>query len=175
MVLVSFVSQMLAILTIIGQIIVVVLLISLLTNRQNIILFFGKHAILFSFIVSFITTLGSLFYSEIAGYEPCKLCWFQRILMYPQVILFGIALWKNDKKISDYIIGLSGIGALIAGYHYLLQLGIAPSLSCSAVGYSLSCSKIFVMTLGYITIPLMSFTAFMLILLLQIMQKKMEK
>src|SRR3989344_4546628 len=96
----------------------------------------GEQALFYGFIVALAATLGSLIYYDVLGYEPCKLCWFQRIFMYPQVLLLALAI----------------PGALVAGYHYLLQLGVAPSLPCAAVGYSVSCSERFVLQFGYITI-----------------------
>lgn len=167
-------NYILSSLTVIGQVGIIVLLGALLLKktRHPIIQFFSSRAPHFSFIVALVAMLGSLFYSEIAGFEPCKLCWYQRILMYPEAILFGLALWKKETRIGEYLVWLSGLGALIAGYHYLLQRGIAPALPCSAVGYSVSCSKLFVMNFGYITIPLMAFTAFALITLLYFVQKK---
>jgi len=162
--LISTVNQALALLTIAGQIIVAVLIVSFTTKRSAALNFFTKHALAFSLAVALAATLGSLFYSEIAGYEPCKLCWFQRILMYPQVILLGIAWLKKDNGIVLYGIALSSLGALIAGYQYLLQIGFAPSIGCSAVGYSVDCAQRFVMQFGYITIPMMALTAFLLII-----------
>lgn len=88
--------------------------------------------------------------------------------MYPQVIILGVSLWKRDNNVRNYIMPLSVIGALIAGYHYLLQIGVAPSVSCDAVGYSVQCSKVFSMSFGYITIPMMALTAFVLISLLMV-------
>ena len=129
--------------------------------------YFEQNALFLSFIVALAATLGSLFYSEILGYEPCKLCWFQRIFMYPQVILLGMAFWKRDEEIIKYSLILSAIGVFLAGYHYLMQLGVVNS-PCPVVGYSVSCSKLFVMQFGYITIPLMSLTAFVLIILFHI-------
>ncbi|OGZ79497.1 MAG: hypothetical protein A2312_00255 [Candidatus Staskawiczbacteria bacterium RIFOXYB2_FULL_32_9] len=134
--------------------------------------FFGKYALFFAFVVVLIATLGSLFYSEVAGYEPCKLCWFQRILMYPQVIILGMAFLKKDIGVVSYSIVLSAIGVVIAGYHYLLQIGVASSsVGCSVVGYSISCAQRFVMGFGYITIPMMAFTAFLLIIVFMVTLK----
>lgn len=169
--LVSTVNQALALLTVAGQMIVIGGIVLFVANRKKVLGFFGHRALAFSFVVVLIATLGSLFYSEVAGYEPCKLCWFQRILMYPQVLLLGLALWKRDKGIADYSIALSAIGAFVAGYHYLLQLGVAPSLPCAAVGYSVSCSQRFVMQFGFVTIPLMAFTAFSMVLFFVVSQK----
>jgi len=166
-------NQILSSLTVLGQIIILVLVISFLFRENKIVGFFSKKAIPFSFVVALIATLGSLFYSEIAGYEPCKLCWFQRIFMYPQVILLGITLWKKNGILVIYnSISLSVIGAVIAGYHYLLQIGLVPELSCAAVGYSVACSQRFVMNFGYITIPMMAFTAFAMIITFLLIKKR---
>lgn len=137
--------------------------------------FFSAHYLKLALTVTLTATLGSLFYSEIAGFTPCKLCWFERIFMYPQAVIFGVALWKKDPKIWIYSSSLSIIGAVISFYHYLLQIGFLPEGSCDAVGRSVSCSKVFVMTFEYITIPLMAGTAFVLLILLAIAAKKGSK
>lgn len=124
----------------------------------------AQNARSLSFIVALVSMLGSLFFSDIAGFEPCKLCWYQRILMYPQVLLLGFAIAKDDRKhIIDYCLGLSGLGVIIATYHYWLQRGGNEFIPCSTVGYSVSCAKTFVMSYGYITIPFMALSAFLLI------------
>jgi disulfide bond formation protein DsbB len=92
--------------------------------------------------------------------------------MYPQAVLLGLALWKKDKGIALYSLALSIVGSAIAGYHYLLQRGVVPELPCAAVGISESCSQRFVMTFGYITIPLMAFTAFLLLIASMISLRK---
>ncbi|HEX9664584.1 MAG TPA: disulfide bond formation protein B [Patescibacteria group bacterium] len=176
----STVTTILSVLTIIGQVFIGLAIIWLLIYRfkkeqpvvTKVLNFFDKRAVLFSLIVALLATLGSLFYSEIAGFEPCRLCWYQRILMYPQVILLALALWIRDKKnIVVYSLGLSIVGAVIAGYHYLLQIGVVKSSSCEVVGYSVSCSQRFVMNFGYITIPMMALTAFGLIIVFMIIKK----
>jgi disulfide bond formation protein DsbB len=96
--------------------------------------------------------------------------------MYPQIILFCIVLWKKNGILPIYnSLVLSIIGAIIAGYHYLLQLGVTPELPCAAVGYSIACSQRFVMNFGYITIPLMAFSAFVLIVLFMVARKLYNK
>lgn len=176
---VQFANNLFGILAIISQITVVVILISLFFKKsfgQKVLSFFGKNATIFSFLVALVATLGSLFYSEIAHYEPCKLCWFQRILMYPQVLLLGLAFLKRDKHIGSYIMLMSGAGAVIAFYHYLLQRGIAQELlPCSAVGYSVSCAQKFVMQYGYITIPFMALSGFLVIFFLFLAQRAAQK
>jgi disulfide bond formation protein DsbB len=170
-------SQIFSILTIIAEIAAAIVLCSLLFPNKltkRVVNIFGKNAVLLAFVVALVATLGSLFYSEIAGYTPCKLCWYQRILMYPQVLLLGLAYLKKDKHITDYSMVLSFLGAVIALYHYLIQRGtIKEILPCSAVGYSVSCAEKFVMTYGYITIPMISLSAFLLIFLLMKLHKRM--
>ena len=167
MTLVQSANLILGTLSVFGQIIIILSVVYFLFFRDKFIPvknFIAKHGILFAFIVSLTATLGSLFYSEIVGYQPCILCWYQRILMYPQVILLGMALWKKDKSIINYSIVLSLVGSFIAAYHHLMQIGIVPEGSCGAVGYSVSCAKIFVLTFGYIGLPLMALTAFLLMI-----------
>lgn len=125
----------------------------------------SENGFLLAFLVSLAATAGSLYYSDIRGYEPCKFCWFQRIFMYPQVLLLGIALWKKDYRMKLYSIALSIIGAIIALNHVILQHTGSSFIPCSAVGQSVSCSKVFVSHLGYITIPAMALTAFLLMIL----------
>lgn len=160
-------------LTVAGQVIIILNLV--------VIFFFRKsgyagivsgRVLFFSFVVALTAMTGSLIYSDVIGYEPCKLCWFQRIFMYPQVFLLALALWRKDRAIIDYAAFLSVFGAIIAGYHYLLQLEIAPDLSCGAVGYSVSCAQRFVMNFGYITLPLMALTAFLTILTFFLVDRK---
>ncbi len=176
MTLVSIVNLILSSFAVIGQVVIGLVIISLVIRNEKLTQFFGKNAILFSFVIALIATLGSLFYSEIAGFEPCKLCWFQRIFMYPQVILLGIALWKKKGALAIYSsITLSSVGAVVAGYHYLLQIGIAPELPCAAVGYSVACSQRFVLNFGYITIPIMALTTFTLIAILMAISNHQRK
>lgn len=176
---VQIATQVFSILTIVCQIGIVLLLFSLLINSNisaKVITFFGKNALLFGFLIALVSMLGSLFYSEIALYDPCKLCWYQRILMYPQVILLGIAYLRRDKGIVDYSIVLSAIGACISLYHYLLQTGtVQEILPCAAVGYSVSCAEKFIMTFGYITIPMMALSGFLFITFLMLANKRIQK
>src|SRR3989344_6422548 len=136
--------------------------------------FFVKHGLLFAFVTALVAMLGSLFYSEIAGYTPCELCWYQRILMYPQVLLLGMALFFKDKSVIKYSLVFSIIGVVLALYHHLMQIGAVNSLACPIIGYAVSCVQLFVMQFGYITLPLMAFTAFLQIVILMIFSLKKE-
>jgi disulfide bond formation protein DsbB len=166
------VNQLLAGLTLISQLTLFCLIIGRwlkLKNALRAINYFKTHRLLYTTIVTLTATLGSLFYSEIAGFEPCKLCWFQRIMMYPMALISLKAFIDRDQHAKKYLRLLSLVGISISLYHYCLQLGILPSGSCSIVGASVSCSKVFVMAFGYITIPLMALTAFALIIALQLL------
>lgn len=117
-----------------------------------------------SFILAVIATSGSLYMSQIVGYTPCHLCWLQRILMYPLVILFGISILL-DTDVVEYAIPMATIGGGIAGYHYIIQrMEQFQSAGCSIT--SVSCDTEYTFYLGIVTIPLMAFTAFLAILLL---------
>lgn len=160
------VNFILGILSIVAEITVVWLVFSWLFGLK-VPQFIRTHALPLAFTTALIAMFGSLTYSEILGYEPCKLCWIQRILMYPQVLILGCALWgrhKGVRALLDTSLVLSTVGAVVALYHYLMQLGVISEGSCAAVGYSVSCAQRFVMQFGYITIPLMAFSAFLLII-----------
>lgn len=118
-----------------------------------------RHALLISFTVVLASLIGSLILSDGVGFEPCVLCWYQRIFLYPQVILFAIALKKKDERIFAYALPLSFIGGLIALYQSYVQWGGVSVLPCTA--QDAECSKIFFTEFGYITIPVMSLTAFL--------------
>jgi len=115
--------------------------------------------------VALAATLGSLYLSEIARLIPCKLCWYQRIAMYPTAIILLIAAARRDGKVRMYAATLATIGAAIAVWHRLIQA--YPSLesgSCSAIGPP--CSAPYIVQFGFVTIPYMALSAFLLILAL---------
>lgn len=123
-------------------------------NREN-ILFIAWAA-------SIIAMFGSLFFSEIKQYEPCTLCWYQRIVMYPLTVIIGIALIKKDYWISFYTMILSGIGIAISTYHYLLQKISFFSDHAGSCG-RIPCTGQYINWFGFITIPFLALTAFIII------------
>jgi len=167
------------ILVLIGQASILMALGALLAQRflgkgEKIVSWFGDRAIALAFFAALAATLGSLFYSEIRHYTPCLLCWYQRIFMYPQVIILGIAWWKSDRRVWQYSVPLSIIGGLIALLHYYEQVTLNPLAPCSTIGYSASCTESFVLRYGYITIPLMAVTAFLMILVFRWAEKRSQ-
>lgn len=173
----------LSVLTVIGHIIIVLLIGTLiyeLLSKRNISFntWIAKHGLVLMLIVALLSTLSSLYFSEISGWNPCKYCWIQRIFMYPQVILLSIALWKKDRTVARYVLALSLIGAAYAAYHYYIQMydiiasPTNPATPCDASGES--CVKTPFAHFGYITIPMMALTAFVLNMLgsIQIIRKR---
>jgi len=143
---------------------------------QSINRFLANNYVVIGFGATLVAMLGSLFYSDIMWYEPCKLCWYQRIFIYSQVFLFGIALFIKNRVIVINSLVLSTIGIFISIYHYLIQTGIIKTWSCSIAGdYTASCSDYFVMSYGYITIPMMAITILSLVIIAGIANKRLGK
>lgn len=117
-----------------------------------------------AWIVAVLATAGSLYFSEVAGFEPCLLCWYQRIAMYPLVVILGIAAWRRDGGAWVYAAALSIIGAVIATYHVLLEW--FPSLSSGACDPDNPCTLVWFRVFGFISLPTLALTAFLLILTL---------
>jgi disulfide bond formation protein DsbB len=117
-----------------------------------------------AFIVALLATLGSLYFSEIAHFEPCRLCWFQRIAMYPLVVILGIAAWKHDTAVRIYALPIAAIGAVIATYHYLLEW--FPSIDAGVCTVGIPCSAVWFREFGFASIPFLAVTAFLLIITL---------
>lgn len=109
--------------------------------------------------------LGSLYLSEVMHLPPCLLCWWQRILLYPQTAVLGVGAWFRDRSATRYSLVLSLLGVGVAAYHVLLQAGAGIFTPCGG-GELISCTSVQVLEFGYVTIPVMSLTAFVLVTLL---------
>lgn len=127
-----------------------------------------RNALYLAWVVSLIATGGSLYFSEVAGFLPCKLCWFQRIFMYPQVILLGIAAYRGDRSIIRYALPLSAIGGLISLYHNL-EIWFPKLAEVAPCTAGVPCNVDYLNWYGFITIPLMALVAFILITILLIL------
>lgn len=118
--------------------------------------------LLFSWLTALIATLGSLYFSEVMNFIPCTLCWYQRILMYPLAVILGIAFYRNERDIYHYALPLSIFGIVVSGYHIALQkLPYLQQFEMCKTG--VPCSKDYLNWLGFITIPMMAFAAFVII------------
>ncbi|MDD4319690.1 MAG: disulfide bond formation protein B [Candidatus Peribacteraceae bacterium] len=160
------VVSFLAWLTLFGQVIAVGVVVFLLTGRPAALRARAVRWVLPAMLIVAIAAMaGSLYFSEISGWVPCKLCWFQRIFLYPQAPLLLLALWKRDRGIASSILLLSAIGIVFSAVHYGEQ--VAAFLNppdtlqpCDESGVSCAAAPFF--HFGYITIPLMAFTASLL-------------
>lgn len=131
----------------------------------------SKNYLYFGFLITSIATVGSLFLSEVMKLPPCDLCWYQRSFIYPQMVIFGIAMWKNDRSITQYILPLSVIGVLIGIYHILLQLNptVMPCTSSAA-----SCATKQIELFGLDVIPVMSVLAYVSLVVLTLIAKRVK-
>ncbi|MBE0621174.1 MAG: disulfide bond formation protein B [Burkholderiales bacterium] len=119
-------------------------------------------------LIASVSTLGSLFFSEVMGFQPCVLCWYQRIAMYPLVILLPIGLFPFDRNIVRYALPFSVIGVLIALFHLLLVAGFIPE-SIKPCVQGVPCSEVQIEWFGFVTIPLLSGLSFLAITALLIL------
>lgn len=139
--------------------------------RYQVIRFLRTYSLYLAWLVSLVAVGGSLFFSEIMHFEPCKLCWFQRIFMYPLTILLGIAAYKNDEGIIPYARTLSVIGLFISLFHYLEQKvpGLHNVLPCTT---GIPCNGQYINWFGFMTIPFLAFIGFGLITVLLSIRKE---
>jgi len=127
--------------------------------------------VLLCFLIVSVATLGSLFFSEIMQFVPCTMCWYQRIFMYPLVILFLINLLYPDDKLFKYAMPLVVVGLFFATYHNLLMFDIIPESVVPCVS-GIPCSTEYINWFGFITIPFLSFCAFFAVFVLLVLGKR---
>lgn len=172
-------NQLLSIGTIILQIVILLIAINLTFSRSHnnkVLSFFKKYGFYFGFATALASVALSLFYSEIIGFPPCELCWIQRIFIYPQVILFGMELYKRDRAIVDYSMVMSIFGMIVSLFHMYVERGGAASISCAAGGKAaISCAFLYVEEFSYVTIPVMALTASVFIFILLLNYKYMTR
>lgn len=171
------VTKFFALLTLIADIAFVLALVTLFipSVRAWMQSFFRQWYTQIGFLLAFASTAGSLILSEVAGFVPCDLCWYQRILMYPLVILFGLALLKNNAAVRLQAMVFSVIGVCIAIYHILLQQGVTEVIPCSNRAVAVPCGDVLFREYGYITIPVMSLTMFAWIILGGVLSKSTQQ
>ena len=127
-----------------------------------------------AWIVALVATVGSLFFSEVMDLPPCVLCWYQRIAMYPLVLIVGTGIILRDTRLKYYALPLCLVGLAISIYHNLLYYGLIPE-SITPCTEGVSCTSRQIEWLGFITIPLMALTAFLGVALCLILYKKVEQ
>ena len=121
------------------------------------------YLLFLAWVLALVSTLGSLFFSEVMGLPPCSLCWYQRICMYPLVLILLMGLFPFDRSVLKFSFPLAIIGFFIAVYHNLLYYKILPE-SAAPCRQGISCTTVQLQWLGFITIPILALIGFSSIL-----------
>ena len=137
--------------------------------RRSAILAVAPSALTLAFVVAAVCMAGSLYFSEVAHFPPCHLCWLQRFCMYPLVPILGLAAWRKAGWVRPWAGALAGIGAVIATYHVALERH--PEWESSVCDPKNPCTLIWVKRLGYLTIPTMALSGFLLIITLLVVSR----
>ncbi len=112
-----------------------------------------------AWLIALLGTVGSLFFSEVLGYPPCVLCWYQRIALYPLVLVIGVGIAIRDRRVALYALPITLVGLVVGVYHNLLYYGVIPE-GITPCTEGVPCNAVQLEILGFMTIPLMSLGAF---------------
>lgn len=128
-----------------------------------------------AWVISLVSTLGSLFFSEVMLFFPCALCWYQRIFMYPLVVLFLVPLFTGtDRRMVHYTLPMVVMGWIFALYHNLVLYEIIPE-SAAPCAQGIPCSTQYINWFGFITIPMLALLAFsLMIFILLAIQRRLR-
>jgi len=120
----------------------------------------------FGFLFTLVSSLMTLLYSEVFGFVPCGLCWLQRVFLYPQVFILGMAIFYKEKIAARYGLLLSIPGLVVALYQHYLQMGGNEFVACPTSGGD--CAKRIMFEFGFVTFPLLSAFLFLFLIVLYI-------
>lgn len=132
-----------------------------------------KRILYLIWFIAIVSTLGSLYFSEISKYWPCTLCWYQRIATYPLVLMIPVALIKKDYNVALYILPLNIAGTLISVYHNMIYYNLIPETTGPCT-LGISCTTQYIEWLGFITIPNLALMAYMAINVLMVYYLKIK-
>jgi disulfide bond formation protein DsbB len=131
--------------------------------------FIKRYSLIFAFIIAIVGTYLSLYASEVLGLEPCPLCWYQRVFLFPLVIILFVAAYSRDRNVIKYALPLSVIGGMFAFYQFLVQNFDVPSFC------GIKCKEKTAVFLDFIDFSILSFIGFFLISVFLILAKKYKK
>jgi disulfide bond formation protein DsbB len=134
----------------------------------------GWYLVFAAWLVAMAATLGSLYFSEGMGIEPCELCWYQRIFMYPLVPVLIAGLYPADRNVVRFGLPLAVLGLLTAFYHWLLHVGVIPQ-ELQPCGQGNACSQIDLELFGFVTLPMLSMLSFAAIISLLLIHSSGKK
>ena len=130
-------------------------------KKNSYLAFIDKHYLTLGFLVSLSASLFTLIYSEVVGFVPCYLCWYQRAFIFPLPFIFGMAIWHKDRKIVKYVLPLLSVGFIVAIYqNFMYYFKDTGSLPCDASG--VSCYQQLINEFGgYISFPMLSLSSYL--------------
>lgn len=127
-----------------------------------------------AWIIALFSIAGSLFFSEVMHLPPCILCWYQRIAMYPLILIIGTGILVRDGRVKLYALPLCVAGLVVAVYHNLIYYGFIPE-SITPCSEGVPCNAVQIEWLDFITIPLLGLAAFVSIALCLLLYKQEEQ
>lgn len=140
---------------------------------KKIIDFIQKNAIKLILVQLTLALFGSLYFSDVKGFEPCVLCWWQRIFMYSQIPVIIVALLKKEVDIYKYTLTLSILGIIVSIYHNLLYTGFIKNEDFCTGG--ISCTSKYIEYFGFVTIPFLALMSFVIVITLSIISRNYLK
>lgn len=165
-------TRILAIATVLGNLLTLMFFVAWIFARpffRRIMDRVALYALPIGLFISAASTIGSLIYSEVVGFPACILCWTQRIFMYPQMFIFGLAIFRKERMIMPYLFLLSLLGGAVALYQWIKDMFLwygHTTLPCPAVVGLPPCDRLYVQEFGYVTIPMIALNAFILLMII---------
>jgi disulfide bond formation protein DsbB len=157
---------MLTLAVVVSTLALIALRIAALRNRaaREALATMAPAAVPLAALIAVTSMAGSLYFSEIANYLPCTLCWYQRIAMYSLAVILTIAVVVRDRNVRRYSLPLAGIGIVISSYHYMLER--FPQLDTGVCNTTIPCEYVWFEKFGFVTLPFMALTGFTAIFVL---------
>lgn len=125
------------------------------------------------FMVTAGSMIGSLYFSEVANFAPCKLCWYQRVAMYSLAVISLVAALRRDRRVAPYLLVLASIGLVVSTYHYLVEW--FPNLETSVCSLDVPCSGVWFREFGFVSLAFMAGSAFMATIVWSIVMIRSER
>lgn len=129
-----------------------------------------EYAMRFALLLTGASMFGSLYFSDIADYAPCKLCWYQRICMYGIALVSLVGVVRRERVAAPYVTVLASVGLVISAYHYLVEW--FPRLESDVCSLDVPCTTVWFRMFGFVTLPFMAGVAFLSVILVMAAERK---
>ncbi len=133
--------------------------------------FIKEYSAHIAWVIALASMIGSLYFSEVFNFAPCVLCWYQRIIIYPLVLLIPVGIMLKDKRLASYILPLTVVGLIVSIFQNLLYYKVIPEAIMPCVD-GVSCTTKYIDYFGFLTIPLLSLLSLIAITVLMVIYKK---